>query len=195
MDHDVVAPSNLNRQLLALHSTLGQKKTKVLHSRLMDINPELQVTVLDQFLNKEDAGVMMENIMPDYVLDCIDSIACKAALVKAAQNKQVPIISAMGAGNRLDVTQAKIGLLAQTSHCPLAREMRRRLRKMDADLSYPVIFSDEPHRPPLPHQLVGDAESGVTRAINGTISYLPGLFGLMMAGYAIHDLLLKSDRL
>ena len=189
LDHDTVSPSNLNRQLLALHSTLGRKKTEVMRERLLDINPELVLTVCDRFIHPSDAGEWLAAFAPDMLADCIDSIACKAALIAAAQARGIAVISAMGAGNRLDVSHARIRSLNQTSGCPLARELRRALKAHGANLGYPVVYSDEPRRQPLPHQPVGGDVPGRARAVNGTISYLPALFGIMMAGHIIQTLL------
>ena len=189
LDHDTVSPSNLNRQLLALHSTLGAKKTGVMRARLLDINPELDLTVHDRFLHPSDAADYLAPLTPDILADCIDSIACKAALVAAAQARGITVISAMGAGNRLDPGHARIRPLNQTSGCPLAREMRRTLKAHGASLNYPVVYSDEPPRQPLPHQPVGGDTPGRARAVNGTISYMPALFGILMAGHIIQTLL------
>ena len=185
LDHDTVSPSNLNRQLLALHSTLGRKKTEVMRERLLDINPELVLTVCDRFIHPSDAGEWLAAYTPDMLADCIDSIACKAALVAAAQARGIAVISAMGAGNRLDPGHARIRTLNQTSGCPLARELRRTLKGRGASLNYPVVYSDEPPRQPLPHQPVGGDTPGRARAVNGTISYMPALFGILMAGHII----------
>lgn len=196
LDHDTVAPSNLNRQLLALHSTIGERKTDVMRKRLADINPELDVLVLQEFLQPDGADALLERVGKlDFLADCIDSIACKAALVHAAQQREIPVMSAMGAGNRFDVTRTKIKTLNQTSGCPLAREMRKRLKDMGANLRYPVVFSDEPRRQPLPHQPVGGETPGRPRAVNGTISYLPAQFGIMMAGHILHSLILSDGLL
>lgn len=189
LDHDVVAPSNLNRQLLALHSTLGRSKVAVMAERLRDIDPTLELTLIDAFLQPGEADQLVEVGHYQYVADCIDSIACKAALVAACHHHQVPVISALGAGNCLDVTRVRVTRLNQTQGCPLARELRRTLRRLDAPLNYPVIYSDEPRRPPLPHQPVGGDTSGRSRAVNGTISYLPALFGVMLAGVIVRALL------
>lgn len=193
LDHDTVSPSNLNRQLPALHSTLGQKKTAVMARRLSDINPDLDLCVAEQFLRADAASAFIADKNIDFIADCIDSIACKAALVYAGQQQHLRVISAMGAGNRLDVTKVRIRTLNQTSGCPLARELRKALKILGADLRYPVVFSDEPRRQPLPHQPIEGAEPGRARAVNGTISYLPALFGFMMAGYIVKELLNSSD--
>ena len=189
LDHDTVSPSNLTRQLLALHSTLGAKKTDVMRARLLDINPGLELTVHDRFLHPSEAADYLAPLAPDILADCIDSIACKAALVAAAQARGIAVISAMGAGNRLDPGHARIRPLNQTSGCPLAREMRRTLKAHGASLNYPVVYSDEPPRQPLPHQPVGGDTPGRARAVNGTISYMPALFGILMAGHIIQTLL------
>lgn len=192
LDHDAVAPSNLNRQIIALHSTLGRQKAELMAARLHDINPDVVTTVLTDFLRPEDARGLVTNTAYDYILDCIDSIACKAALVAAAQTVNYPIISSMGAGGRLNPTRVKIAKLNQTHTCALAREMRKNLKRLDANLNYPVVFSDEPPViKGLPHQPVSEP-SGRPRAINGTISYMPAIFGLTLAGHAIRALLSKE---
>jgi tRNA A37 threonylcarbamoyladenosine dehydratase len=189
LDHDVVDPSNINRQLVALHSTVNQPKTRIMADRLQDINPALHINLLEDFLqpSKAEALVLAGNY--DFVADCIDSIACKAALVAACTKHGVPVVSAMGAGNRLDVTRVRVALLADTQGCPLAREMRAQLRALQATLAYPVVYSDEPRRPPLPHQPVGGDTPGRPRAVNGTISYMPPLFGMMLSGIIIKQFL------
>ena len=203
LDHDVVSPSNLNRQLLALHSTLGRPKIEVMAERLRDIDPAIELTLIGEFLQADTAEALVAPLSPspsptrgegsqptyDFVADCIDSIACKAALVAACHRHGVPVISALGAGNCLDVSRVRVAQLNQTQVCPLARELRRKLRELNAPLNYPVIYSDEPRRPPLPHQPVGGDTPGRPRAVNGTISYLPALFGVMLAGVVIRRLL------
>jgi tRNA A37 threonylcarbamoyladenosine dehydratase len=193
LDHDVVSPSNLNRQLLALHSTIGQPKVEVMAERLRDIDPALELTLIGEFLQPDRADDLVATARYDYVADCIDSIACKAALVAACHRHGVPVISALGAGNCLDVSRVRVARLDQTQVCALARELRRKLRELNAPLDYPVVYSDEPRRPPLPHQPVGGETPGRPRAVNGTISYLPALFGVMLAGFIIRRLLGESD--
>ena len=209
LDHDVVSPSNLNRQLLALHSTIGQPKVELMAARLRDIDPTIELTLIGEFLRPDMAEALIavppfapdpsptrgERRQPpyDYVADCIDSIACKAALVAACHRHDVPVISALGAGNCLDVGRVRVARLNQTQVCPLARELRRKLRELGAPLNYPVVYSDEPRHPPLPHQPVGGETPGRPRAINGTISYLPALVGVMVAGLIIRRLLGESE--
>ena len=194
LDHDVVSPSNLNRQLLALHSTLGRPKVAVMAERLRDIDPALELNLIGEFLQPAAAEALVAAAPYNYVADCIDSIACKAALVAACHRHGVPVISALGAGNCLDVSRARVAQLNQTQGCPLARELRRKLRELGAPLNYPVVYSDEPRRPPLPHQPVGGDTPGRPRAVNGTISYMPALFGVMLAGVVIRQLLNEVER-
>jgi len=200
LDHDTVSPSNLNRQLLALHSTLGRLKVELMAERLHDIDPTLELTLISEFLRPEAAETLIapnpasakgkgDRPAYDYVADCIDSIACKAALVAACHRHGTPVISALGAGNSLDVSRVRVAKLNQTQVCPLARELRRQLRAQAAPLNYPVIYSDEPRRPPQPHQPVSGDVSGRPRAVNGTISYMPALFGMMLAGMVVCELL------
>jgi tRNA A37 threonylcarbamoyladenosine dehydratase len=189
VDHDKVAASNCNRQLPAMQSTIGQSKAEVMAQRLLDINPDLKLVVKDHFVTPNNSDELLTEQPVDYLLDCIDSIACKAALVAACQKLEIPVASALGAGGRLDVTKAKISTLKKTEVCPLAREMRGQMRKLGASLNYPVVYSNEIPIKGLPHQPIDTDTPGRPRAVNGTISYLPGLFGLMLAGLVIQELL------
>lgn len=189
LDHDAVTPSNLNRQLVALHSTMGTSKVAVMAARLQDIDPTLDLVLMEEFLQPTAAKGLIIAGGYDFVADCIDSIACKVALVAACLRREVPVISALGAGNCLDVSRVRPARLDQTQGCPLARELRRRLRELGMPLTYPVIYSDEPRHPPLPHPSDGGTQPGSRRAVNGTISYMPALFGMMLAGHIIHRLL------
>lgn len=194
VDHDRVVSSNCNRQLLALQSTIGRPKVDVMAERLREINPELKLTARELFVTPDNTEELVSAERPDFVLDCIDSIACKAALVATCQQTGIPVISALGAGGRLDPTRVRITTLERTEICPLARELRKRLKRLEASLSYPVVFSDEPPVKGLPHQPIEGEHPGRARAINGTCSFLPGLFGLMQAGYVIGDLLKGPSR-
>lgn len=188
LDHDRVAPSNVNRQLVALRSTVGRPKTEVMAQRIADIDPEIHVHPLAEFLRPENVAELVP-ADADYVLDCIDSIACKAALVAGCQGRDQPVISSMGAGGRIDPTLIRVGLLAETQLCPLARAMRKRLRRLGASLDYPVVYSLEEPRKGTEHRPIDGPVPGRARSINGTISYLPALFGLTAAGWAIRELI------
>lgn len=188
LDHDVIVKSNINRQLPALLSTVGQAKAELMCARIADINPDCQVTVLRTFLTRENVNELVPDDC-DYVMDCIDSLACKEALVAESFKRGMNVASSMGAGNRLDPTRIKVVDISQTSMCPLARQMRKRLLKHHhIRKGILTVFSDEHPRPPLPPQETG---RGRPRAVNGTISYMPPLFGYMLAGAVIKRLLEK----
>jgi len=188
-DHDRVAPSNLNRQLCALHSTLEQKKTDVIAARIRDINPDCRLTVIDRFLAADElpelvaAGAGGRGF--DQVVDAIDSLSSKVALLASALAAGVPVAASMGAGGRLDPTRLHAGDLMDTQVCPLAREVRRRLRRQGHARGVLAVWSDEPPRPPLAPEPTG---RGRPRAVNGTVSYMPALFGLTLAGLVIRRL-------
>jgi tRNA A37 threonylcarbamoyladenosine dehydratase len=188
VDHDQVGDSNLNRQLIALRSTIGRYKVELMAERIQDIDPTIQVHLSAAFLRPDTVGTQIP-VQADYVLDCIDSIHCKAALVAACQQRGQPVLSSMGAGGREDPTQIRVGWLAQTQICPLAREMRKRLRRLGASLDYPVVYSLEVPRKGTEHRPLENTETpGRARSVNGTISYLPALFGLTAAGRALQTL-------
>ena len=180
VDSDTVSVSNLNRQLLALRSTIGQKKTDVLRTRLLDINPSLRVTVRDTFFLPENADTFPFSDY-DYVVDAIDTVAGKIALVVSAEKANVPIIASMGAGNKLDPTRFEVADLAKTSVCPLARTMRRELKKHGIE-HLKVVYSKEPARKPL--STVPEGE----RPVPGSVSFVPSVAGLIAAGEVIKDL-------
>ena len=187
VDHDQVGISNMNRQLVCTHSTLGQNKATAMANRLLDINPELQIHPHIGFLEPDNMESFLSSGDFDYVLDCIDSVACKAVLVATCQRLGLSVASSLGAGGRLDVTRAEITTLDKTYNCGLAVNLRRKLRRAGASLDYPVVFSGEYPIKPLPQQSVGDGH--LPRAVNGTISYMPNLFGFMLAGYVIRTVL------
>lgn len=189
MDHDVVSESNLNRQLVALHSTLGRPKVEVMAERIRDISPPCRVITRQHFLQKTEADAFIAAGGFDFVLDCIDSLACKTALIAACLRHGTLVASSMGAGGRLDPGQARVGRLKDTINDPLAREIRANLRKLALPLDHPVVFSTELPRPPLPPEPVSSPMPSRPRAVNGTMSYMPGLFGIMLAGVAIQGLL------
>lgn len=185
VDMDDVAVSNINRQLPALLSTVGQKKADVMAARIRDIHPDCQLTVRTDFLTPDNIPALLP-ADADYVVDCIDSLNCKVALIVEARARGLPVASSMGAGNKLDVTRVKVSDIADTEIDPLARVVRKRLRKRGVDQGVLVVWSDEQGRPPRPPEPV---TQGRARAVNGTISYLPPLFGLMLAGAVIQRLL------
>jgi len=189
LDHDIVGISNLNRQLITLQSNLGEKKTAVAAKRIADINPDANICIRDEFIHPDNVDTLLAELKPDYVLDCIDSIVCKAALIAACQKAGIAIVSSLGAGGRFDVRKAEVTSLKKTHTCGLARALRSRLRKIGGSLEHPVIFSSEPAINASSHQAIPGDANARPRATNGTISYLPNIFGFMTAGYAIEQML------
>ncbi|TVQ92626.1 MAG: tRNA threonylcarbamoyladenosine dehydratase [Chromatiaceae bacterium] len=185
VDGDLVAPSNLNRQLAALHSTVGRPKTAVIQARIADINPHCAVDARTGFLAAEDMPALVADGF-DQIVDAIDSVNSKVALLAAALAAGIPVASSMGAGGRLDPGCLQTGDLMDSAGCPLARVIRARLRRRGHGRGVLAVWSDEPPRPPLAPQPSG---RGRPRAVNGTISYLPGLFGLTLAGLVIQRIL------
>jgi len=192
LDHDVVGLSNLNRQLITLQSNLGEKKTKVAAERIQSINPDIQVHIHDAFIHPDNVAEVLAEMKPDYVLDCIDSVVCKAALVYACQQADIPVVTALGAGGRFDVRKAEVTTLNKTYNCGLARALRVRLKKIGGSLDYTVIFSSEKAINASSHEPIPGEPDARPRATNGTISYLPNIFGFMSAGVAIQDMLDES---
>jgi tRNA A37 threonylcarbamoyladenosine dehydratase len=190
VDLDVVAASNLNRQLPALHSTIGRRKVDVVTERVLDINPACGVTPRAEFIRAED----MEGLLApgfDFVVDAIDSLNCKAALVETAVKLGIPVASSMGAGGKLDPTRIVVGDVMDSEVCPLARNMRKYLRRRGIERGVTAVWSTEPSCAPLPPEPTG---AGRDRAVNGTISYMPALFGLTLAGIAVQSLLGKGRK-
>jgi tRNA A37 threonylcarbamoyladenosine dehydratase len=189
IDHDDVALSNINRQLPALLSTVGQSKAELMAARIRDIHPDCRLTVLREFLVPETVAETVPDDT-DFVIDCIDSLNCKVALVAGSVQRGLDVASSMGAGNKLDPTRVRIADISRTCVCPLASVMRKRLRKRGIAKGVLTVFSDEPGRAPLPPQPVEGR--GRARAVNGTISYMPPLFGLMLAGAVVQRLIAAS---
>ena len=183
VDDDVVALSNLNRQLIALHSTIGKPKAEVMAQRIHDINPACKVTVKNARYEAENREEFL-SVSYDYIADAIDSVTCKIDLIVTAIDRNIPIISSMGTGNKLDPTQFTITDLSKTSGCPLARVMRRELKNRGI-VHHTVLYSAEsPRKPILP-----PGEDAPKRPVPGSVSWVPSCAGLMIAGYIIRQLL------
>ena len=192
VDFDIVSRTDLNRQIIALNSTLDLPKVDVLSDRLHDINPDTVIIKRNEFIDREKAETIAVEDDLDFVADCIDAIAYKTVLIDSCNKSEKPIISSMGAGGRLDPTKVKISRMDKTENCALAREIRKQLRRIRASLKFPVVHSTELQIKALPHQEVcatDTAPAAGPRAVNGVISYMPNIFGLMMAGHIIQTLL------
>lgn len=188
VDGDVVDITNINRQLPALHSTIGMPKVHVIGDRLLDINPDLKLTRIEEFLSPERA---LEIVTPhfDYVLDCIDSITPKLNLIIACKRKRVKIISSMGAGGKMEAAKVKVACISNTTNCLLAKTVRKRLKEHKID-KLKVVFSSEIQDESSLKMTDG---SNYKRSFYGTNSYMPGLFGLYAAETVIRYLLKEED--
>lgn len=183
-DSDTVSVSNINRQLIALHSTVGRVKTDVLAERLKDINPELQLTVIAEYIKDEKTDEILDSEHFDYIVDAIDTLSPKLALIKGALDRNIPIVSSMGAGAKLDPTKMEICDISKTHHCPLAHMLRKRLHKMGIRRGFKAVFSAEP---PIEGAMILCEERNKKSNV-GTISYLPATFGIGCASVVIRDL-------
>jgi tRNA A37 threonylcarbamoyladenosine dehydratase len=186
VDGDVVDITNINRQLPALHSTVGLSKIEVVGNRLMDINPELNLTKVQEFLSPERAFEIV-NSEYDYVLDCIDSVTPKLNLIIGAKRNRVKIISSMGAGGKMEASKVKVSDITNTVNCMFAKTIRRRLKEHKID-KLKVVFSSEIQDETSLKMTDG---SNYKKSFYGTNSYMPGLFGLYMAETVIRYLLKK----
>ena len=186
VDGDVVDITNINRQLPALHSTVGMSKIEVVGNRLMDINPELNLTKVQEFLSPERAFEIVEEKY-DYVLDCIDSVTPKLNLIIGAKRKRVKIISSMGAGGKMEASKVKVADITNTVNCMFAKTIRRRLKEFKID-KLKVVFSSEIQDETSLKMTDG---SNYKKSFYGTNSYMPGLFGLYMAETVIRYLIKK----
>ena len=184
VDGDVVDITNINRQLPALHSTVGQPKITIVGDRLMDINPELKLTRVQEFLSPERAFEIVSDEF-DYVLDCIDSVTPKLNLIIAAKRKRVKIISSMGAGGKMEAAKVKVSCITQATNCMLAKTIRKRLKAVKID-KLKVVFSSEIQDETSLKMTDG---SNYKKSFYGTNSYMPGLFGLHAAETVIRYLL------
>lgn len=193
VDHDRVDRSNLNRQLLALRSTMGRPKVEVMRERLLDINPCLQIDAHNAFIDQDNAADFIRDRDIDFVADCIDSVACKAALVAACLENDVPVMSCMGAGNRMDPSRIRITRLNQTHSDGLARALRDRLKQMGLRPLLKVVFSDEVPSKPRVLPAADADQAARPNTISGTISYMPAMFGLTLAGAIIRQLLASGE--
>ncbi len=191
VDHDVVGPSNLNRQLFALRSTLGHPKAEVAAARVRDINPDCEVDPRVAFIHTDTLPGLLTP-RPDMMVDAIDSMACKVALLRAAHESGIPVITAMGAGGRLDSSRLLVGDLGDTRMCPLAARVRKELRKVGITEGIRCVYSLEPadnKRAADPADIEPHRGPGRQRRPVGTISYMPAIVGLKVAEEVLRMLL------
>ena len=184
VDSDRVAPSNINRQSIALLSTVGRYKTEVMKEKIRDICPDTQVECRETFVLPDNVDTLFEE-RPDYIVDAIDTVSAKIALAEKAREYKIPLISSMGTGNKLHGELFQIGDLSETSVCPLCRVMRRELKKRGIE-HLKVLYSTEK---PIPPQAPEKGEDEGKRLPPGSISFVPPVAGLLIAGEVVRDLL------
>lgn len=178
IDGDTVAKSNINRQIIALESTVGKHKAEVMKERILDINPNAEIIALNIFLNSETVNTI-DFTQFDYIVDAVDDIKAKVLLAKLADENKIPIIAAMGAGNKTDPTKFEVSDIFKTSVCPLARIMRHELKKAGIK-KLKVVYSKETPKNP-PYRIEGENTVG-------SLAFVPSVMGLIMAGEVIKDI-------
>lgn len=185
VDADDVSETNINRQLIALHSTVGQSKAEILAARLQDINPQLRLTVLREYVRDEATDRLLDGEKFDYAVDAIDTLSPKVNLIKGALDRGIPLVSSMGAGAKTDPTLIEIRDIAKSHHCPLAHMLRKRLHKTGIRTGFRVVFSPEAVR----EGAMILCEETNKKSNVGTISYMPALFGCHCASVVIRGLI------
>lgn len=178
IDGDTVAKSNINRQIIALQSTVGKHKAEVMKERILDINPNAEVYALNIFLNSETVNTI-DFSQFDYIVDAVDDIKAKVLLAKLADENKIPIIAAMGAGNKTDPTKFEVSDIFKTSVCPLARIMRHELKKTGIKKQKVVYSKETPKNPP--YRIEGEKTVG-------SLAFVPSVMGLIIAGEVIKDI-------
>lgn len=183
VDNDTVGLSNINRQLCALQSTLGQFKAEAMAARIRDINPDCNVRAITKLYTETDKNLFLD-VKYDYIADCIDLVSCKLSLIENSHRMEIPIISALGTGNKLDPSQFSVTDISKTNGCPLARVVRRELRARNI-FHHKVLFSSEEPLTPLDME----APPPGRRSIPASVSWVPSVAGLMIAGAIVTDLI------
>ena len=185
IDGDVVQKSNINRQLPALHSTIDEAKVEIMRKRLLDINPNAEIQVLQQFIMPEEVEQVVTKDV-DFVLDCIDSITPKITLIIHCKKNKIPFISSMGAGGKMDPSRIKIADINDTRDCYFSRDIRKRLRKEKFSYGVKVVYSDEPVSKTT---MALSPDTMFKKSFYGTISYMPAMFGMTMASFVIRKII------
>ncbi len=189
MDGDVFDETNINRQLTALQSTVGISKADVLAARIRDINPNIELNVLNEFLLPERIAAIIESDRPHYVMDCIDSMTPKLALIQYCYRNKIRIISSMGAGGKMDATRVQVADISKVHNCVMGAHVRKRLKKENIRAGFKAVFSSE-----MQDKKSLKMTSGVNfkKSFYGTISYMPALFGLQAVAEVIDYLSIRK---
>jgi hesA/moeB/thiF family protein len=190
VDGDTVDITNINRQLPALNSTIGKNKTDVVAERILDINPEINLKKINEFLEPERMEEILTQEKFDYVLDCIDSLSPKLALIITCKRKKIKLVSAMGAGGKTDPSKVMVRDISKTNNCFLAKQIRKKLKKEQIHKGFRCVFSTEIQNE---NSLKMTDGSNYKKSFYGTISYMPAIFGLYAAAEVIRFLLKKEQ--
>lgn len=185
VDADTVNESNLNRQLPALRSTIGRPKAEVVAQRLLDINPELELTVHNEFIRDERTEAILDEANYQFVVDAIDSLSPKVFLIYHALRRQIPVVSSMGAGAKTDPSQVRIADISKTQNCALAKAVRKRLRTLGVNKGIAAVFSTEMANPDA---VIEVDDEQCKRTTTGTISYMPALFGCFLSAHVLRNI-------
>lgn len=185
VDADTVNESNLNRQLPALRSTIGRPKAEVVAQRLLDINPELELTVHNEFIRDERTEAILDETNYQFVVDAIDSLSSKVFLLYHALRRQIPVVSSMGAGAKTDPSQVRIADISKTQNCALAKAVRKRLRTLGVNKGIAAVFSTEMANPDA---VIEVDDEQCKRTTTGTISYMPALFGCFLSAHVLRNI-------
>ncbi|QES87929.1 tRNA threonylcarbamoyladenosine dehydratase [Rhizosphaericola mali] len=188
IDGDTVEASNRNRQLPALVSTTGRKKAEIMAERIRDIQPDIELQIFDSFIEPERVAEIFKTSRFDFLIDAIDSITPKITFIELAYQANIPFVSSMGAGGRLDPTRVRVVDISKTFNCPFAQQIRKMLRKKLIYKGFKAVFSDEK---PLEDSLVLTDGSNYKKSAFGTMSYMPATFGAVCASVAIRHILEK----
>ncbi len=188
IDGDVVDPTNRNRQLPALATNHGISKATIMSERLISINPEIDIQIINDFINPEMVETLL-TYQPDYIIDAIDSITPKITFLKFAYENNIPLVSSMGAGGKLDPTQIKVVDISKTIICPFAQQVRKVLKQHKIYKGIKVVFSPEPS---VKESLMMTDGTNYKKSAYGTMSYMPATFGAVAASVAIRDLINQS---
>jgi tRNA threonylcarbamoyladenosine dehydratase len=189
IDGDTVDLSNCNRQVIALHSTEKQKKAEVMAARLRDINPAIDLTVITEFIKDEKANEILQQQQYDYAVDCIDTLSPKVWFIKACVDNKIPIVSALGAGGKLDPSQIRVADISKSYQCNLARYVRKYLHKIGVKKGVTVVFTPEVADQ---SKIIVTEKAYPKKSIIGTISYMPTMVGCTTASVVIRDLLKET---
>lgn len=189
VDADIIEESNLNRQLIALRSTLGRPKTEVLAERLKDINPEIQLHLMSTYLTPGDISSLLDSSPFDFVVDAIDTLSPKVTLMEETFKRHIPIVSSMGSGGKTNSELVKIADISESNYCKLARMCRKRLHKRGIVKGITVVYSPEV----VSRDLIVREEDVNKASTVGTISYMPAIFGCHLAAYVLNTLTMQKE--